>query len=551
MTIGSRRSVRFAVVGGLGVVLSGCATIDPQRDRIAVEQLLTDRGAPGLQWDENGAAASNETVSALLANPLDRETAIRIAMLKSPKLQLVYGNLGLARADVLDAVEIGNPRVGASSLALAGGPGSQFVIGIAQPLIDLLTLPAKARLARVDYQRARYETAAAILGVSLDVEAAWYRDIGAAQVAEMRAAVAEALGASADLAQRFYDAGNITELQLNREKAAASDARIAAAHAKVEARLARLELNTLLGLSGDETNWTGAATLPLPLEQEDDPQQLQQIASANSLELLAAREGVKVAAGAKGVASVFGLLGSTTIGYDREREIDGSVIRGPTIDVEVPIFNQQGARRARALGQLRLAKAKLAMLDLQTVNGVPLAAERVAVLSEVVKIYREALVPERETVARQSQLEQNFALIGQFEVLQARAQQYEAYQGLLEAVRDYWLARVDLARLVGSRLPSESTATQNTLSPSDYLKPPGAATTSGHQHHGGAASSAPTGHEGHAMPGEAAADTHEHQPGSPSTPPTESPPHHNPDAALPPTPPELEPSGHEHHGDPK
>ncbi|MGQ7385787.1 TolC family protein, partial [Streptococcus suis] len=140
--------------------------------------------------------------------------------------QQIYGELGLARADVLDAVQVANPRISLSSLALAGGPGSQFVFGVAEPLVDLLTLPAKARLARLDYERARYEVAASILGVSLDVEAAWYRYVGAQQVAEMRAAVADGLQVSADLAQRFYDAGNITELQLNREKAAASQARI-------------------------------------------------------------------------------------------------------------------------------------------------------------------------------------------------------------------------------------------------------------------------------------------------------------------------------------
>jgi cobalt-zinc-cadmium efflux system outer membrane protein len=533
----------------LVILLSGCVTIDPQRDRAAVDRLLTERGAANLPWDQNGAAASDEAVRAMLAKPLDRETAIRIAMLKSPRLQQVYGDLGLARADVLDAVQIANPRVNASSLALAGGPGSQFVIGVAQPLLDLLTLPAKARLARVDYQRARYATAAAILGVTLDVEAAWYRNIGAAQVAEMRAAAADALQTSADLAQRFYDAGNITELQLNREKAAASDARIAAARAKVAARMAALDLNVLLGLSGPDAQWTGPAVLPLPVEQEDDPQQLQQVASANSLELLAAREGVKVAAGAAGVARVFGLLGSTTIGYDREREVDKSVIRGPTIDLEVPIFNQQGARRARALGQLRLAKARLATLDLQTVNGVPLAAERVRVLSEVVAIYRQGLVPERETVARQSQLEQNFALIGEFEVLQARAQQFEAYQGFLEAVRDYWLARVDLARLVGSRLPSDATATKNTASPTEYLTPPPSATMPGHHHHGGDAPPAGGGHEGHAMPESGGAGEHQHHSDGPASPASPAPPpadhqHHHADAEPP-----APPSGHEHHED--
>lgn len=469
------------------LALSGCATFDPARDKLEVDRLLTDRGAIGLNWHQNGIAGTDATVKGWLDEPLTRDTAVKIAMLKSPRLQQVYGELGLARADVLDAVQIANPRIGVSSLALENGPGSQFVIGVAQPLIDLLTLPVKARLARLDYERSRYEIAAAILGVSLDVESAWYRSIAAQQVADMRAAVADALQTSADLAQRFYDAGNITELQLNREKAAASEARIGAARAAVAAKVAKLDLNNLLGLSGADAGWTSAAVLPLPVDKEDDPVQLQQVAQASSLDLLAARKGETVAAGAARISRWFRLLGTTTVGYDREREVDRSVIKGPTLDLELPIFNQNGARVARAQAQLRLARARLAALELNAANAIPAASERVRVLSEVVGIYRAALVPEREIVARQSQLEQNFALIGEFEVLVARAQQYDAYQGFLEAVRDYWLARIDLMRLIGSRLPSDASALQPTRSVQDYLAPPaGAAGMAGHHLHGGA-----------------------------------------------------------------
>lgn len=386
----------------------------------------------------------------------------------------------------MEAVQISNPRLGVSSLALENGPGSQLAFGVAQPLVDLLTLPVKAKLARLDYERSRYQIAAAILGVSLDVESAWYGAVASQQVADMRAAVAEALQASSDLAQRFYDAGNITELELNRERAAASEARVDAAHAVVAAKIARLELNKLLGLSGEEGEWTSTAVLSLPVAQEEDPATLQQIAQANSLELLAARKGEKVADGAAKISRWFRLLGTTTIGYEREREVERSVIKGPTLDLELPIFNQNGAAVARSRAQLQLARARLSALELNAANAIPAAAERVRVLSEVVDIYRTALVPERETVARQSQLEQNFALIGAFEVLAARAQQFDAYQGFLEAVRDYWLARVDLMRLIGSRLPSEANASEPTQSVQDYLNPvTSPSSQNGHHNHGG------------------------------------------------------------------
>ena len=465
-----RRALAFIILAS--TALTGCASFDPARDNVAIEQLLAERGSPSLGWDRNGTGQSDALILAWLEQPMTVDLAVKTAMLKSPRLQQVYGELGLARADVLEAIQVSNPHVSLSSLALQDGPGSQFTFGVAAPLIDLITLPAKARLARLDYERARYEVAASILGISLDVEAAWYRYIGAQQVSEMRAAVAEALQLSADLAQRFYDAGNITQLQLNRELAAASQARIAAAQASVAARLARLELNSIIGLSADQAGWKTSTVLPLPVAQEDDPSDLQRIARASSVDLLAARKGAEFAASAARITRTFRLLGTTTIGYERERDVDRSVIRGPTLDLELPIFNQGGAKVVRAEAKLRLARARLAQIELASGGAIEAATQRVRVMSDIVGIYRQALVPQREIVTRQSQLEQNFALIGQFEVLQAKTQEYDAYQGLLEAVRDYWLARIELTRLVGSRLASEAQAKQDTPSVEQILAPP-------------------------------------------------------------------------------
>lgn len=482
------------------LALSGCATFDPARDEIEVDHLLAERGVIVPGWAENGIARTDATISGWLGEPLTRATAVKIAMLRSPKLQQVYGELGLDRADVLEAIQVSNPRITLSSLDAAGAPGSQFLFGIAAPFVDLVTFPAKVRLARVEYERARYEFAAAILGIELDVAASWYRYTGARQVAEMRAAVAEALGASAELAQRFYDAGNITEVKLNREKAAASEALIAAARAAIAMKEAQLELNLAMGLNGKMAQWTAEQSLPLPPEQEDDVAVLQKIAETTNLGLLAATKGAEVAMGAARIAKAFRLLGATEIGFEREREVDNSLIRGAALVLELPVFNQGGARVARAEARRRLALARLQLERLALANGISAAAERVKVMRDVITIYRTALVPEREIVARGSQLEQNWALIGEFEVLLARVHEYDAYQGMLEAIRDYWLARVELSRLVGSRLPSDSEATKPT--PTIYQlegrDAPGKGAAPGHQHHVNADPTSPAAHSNHA-----------------------------------------------------
>ena len=159
----------------LAVTLSSCASLQPQPPDAAINSLLQDRGGPSVQWSKiNDVASDNASVDAWLAVPLDPDAAVRIAMLRSPRLQREYAHLGLARADVLEAVQISNPSISLLRQNVSPGDGVQRTLGFALPLVDLIIAPSRARLANADFERARFETAGAVFDVALDVEAAWY-----------------------------------------------------------------------------------------------------------------------------------------------------------------------------------------------------------------------------------------------------------------------------------------------------------------------------------------------------------------------------------------
>lgn len=468
-----KRIFRSAVLALIsGAALGGCASLAPRAGDQDVNALLLARRGPTVEWSTVGQpAAERQAIDRWLGTPMTADSAVRVAMLRSPRLQQDYARLGLARADVLEAVQIANPRLSLARDYVAPGAGYNAIAGLTLPLVDLLVLPTRTRLAKAEFERAKLEIAGAILGVASDVEAAWYRHVGARQVADMRTALAEGGDASAELAQRFFDAGNISELQLKQEQAAASEARIAAAQARAEAARARLALNSLIGLSGDEARWQASDRLPMPVTQEDDPRVLADLARTSNLELLAARQQANVLLDALGITRRLRWLGSTEIGYGREKEVDGTRLRGPSLDLELPIFNQGQAKVARSEALLAQARARVAQAELAVDNGIRLGAQEVRELRDVVAIHRDALIPQREKVVQRSQQEQNFMLIGVFELIQAKVKEYDAYQGYLEAVRDYWLARVELARAVGQRLPSDAMIDSRTPSVQDILTP--------------------------------------------------------------------------------
>ncbi|KFN42963.1 TolC family protein [Arenimonas oryziterrae] len=451
------------------LALAGCATVPRQVSTDEIDALLLARNPPVATVPSNLSEATENVT----AEPLTLPRAQHFAVLNSPRLQIEYARLGIARSDVLDATRLANPRFSYGRLRPGDGLSPQITRGLFLPLADLLLLPARGRLAKADYQRAKFDIAASLHTLSLDVDGAWYTYVGAQQVADMRKAVADGMAVSAELAQRFYDAGNISELQLRQEQAAASEARIAAGRASSEALLARLDLNQKIGLSGEQAAWQVVDRLPMPVTSEDDVSQLQSLGQSQRLDLLAARQQVRVLEDAARVSHRWRWLGGAEIGYTRESDSDGLRLRGPEVALELPVFNQGQGKVARAEALLLQARSELAQRQLEADNAVRLQAERVRVLRKIVQVHRDSLIPQRETVVARSQQQQNFMLIGAFELIQAKTREYDAYQSYLESIRDYWLARVELTRAVGAQLPSAAGATADAPQVQDILTPKG------------------------------------------------------------------------------
>ena len=459
----------------LAVALSACAALPAGQDQAAISGLLLDRKAVTV-------GKGDEALAQMMAKPMTLNSAVQMAIVKSPRLALIYGQLGLDQADVLEAIEIANPRLGLSSLR-AGGAKSEAQ-SLTLPIADLILMPARLKLAQQARTRARYQLASALLDVQLDVEAAWYQAVAAEQAALMRNAVASALQTSADLAERYFNAGNITELDLSHEQAAASQALIAAQQADVSAKVARANLDSLIGLSPTDPLWALSSALPLPTENDDRVDELQSLALTHNLSLMAADQDLSIWHQVTATRRATWWLGDTALGLERERDPEGVRASGPSLDLELPIFNQGQAKTARLNAMRDLAKAQSAQIRLNLSHQIAARADELQRRRQVIALHSDGLIPQRQTIVARSQEQQNHMLLGVFGLIEAKTREYEAYEGYIEAVRDFWLARVELTRLVGTRLPSTPDTLEVGPSASDILQPAGSAPMTQHDHAG-------------------------------------------------------------------
>lgn len=435
-------------------LMSGCAAMPADRGFGDVRGLIGARGGPELSPP---GGETGPRLAELLAEPLTADRAVAIGLLRSPELRAMYARLGLAQAEVLEASRSSNPRLSYGRLEAHGVEAATLhSYGIAQNFTDALFLQARTRIARDGVERAKQLAAARVQGLAAEIGAAHYCLVGAVQVARMRDAVARAADASAEFAKRLYDAGNINEFEWRTAQAAGTQARLDGETAAAEATAARAELNRLMGLRSGEADWTIAEILPLPATDEDPLDSLRALAYEQRLDLAAKRREIAQLEKVRDLARKLRWVPFVDVGYVREPDPDGTRLVGPTLDLELPLFNQGQGSVARAEMELEQARAELAALEIDAGNAVAAAYGRMAAAARRVARYRHELLPQREAAVRRAQELQNYMIVGQFELLLTKQQEYDAFQGYLEALRDYWLARTDLAREVGAKLPSDA-----------------------------------------------------------------------------------------------
>ncbi len=446
------------------LVLSGCASAPADLGRSEVDTLVTARG-------QTIDISTDELLTTLTEAPLSPESAVRIALMNNPGLQSTYATLGFGAADVYEGGRIRNPVfAGAIFDSDVAGERDQVILGLVVSFTDLITLPARKRLSQGAFAALQQSVGAEVLLVAADTEKAYYEYVGAQQVGALRVQIAKAGTLSAALAQRFFEAGNMTRRELALERATESEARLAALEAEVVAFAARTELAGILGLSVGG-GWSAPAALHLPLESEDKLDTLLASAKDTRLDLASARTQADVLADRLGVVNWTRWLGDLDVGYERERETDGAILRGPTVEWEIPIFNQHKDAVLRANADLQIAINDVRRITIDVDNSVRMAYAALQNTRKRVAEYRTVLIPQRiETVAR-AQEEVNYMLIGIFELLALKQDEYDAYQGYLETIRDYWLARVALSLATGGALPSSAQIGNERIDVDEFIRP--------------------------------------------------------------------------------
>lgn len=405
------------------------------------------------QTDEAAQEKSSAKVAKLLASPLTVSSAVQIALLNNRELQATFDEVGIAHADVLDAVTIPNPSVEFDvQFPATAGALNRYAWVVAQEFVQILMLPLKKRFAQDAFEAAELRVADKVLDAVAEVKKAYVTIQADQQLLVRLKTIQETNAASLDLAQKQFQAGNITDLALLQMQASYSEGRLRIERASANLDEERETLNELLGLWGSQTDWTIKGDLP-SVPQEDFPaSHLESLAVSQRLDLQASRRELQSLVAALGLTKTFRWVPVLDFGFAGERDIDGALNMGPQFRIELPVFNQGQARVARGQAELQRAIDKYMALAVGIRANVRKYRGKLTSLSAQAVFYHDELVPTRTKIVSSSLIQYNAMQISPYQLFMAKAEELDAERDYVDTLRDYWIARAELERTVGGTL---------------------------------------------------------------------------------------------------
>lgn len=460
MTLSSKALSIFA----LPLIFVGCTSTNPQLAFDDVRKNVAGRTGQEVRWLRNDSQQSEleKTVDLLLQTNLTAQSAVSIALLNNRTLQAEFESIGISQAELAQASRLRNPTYsGFFRLPTHGAPVVNNENSLVQDFLDLLTLPARKRIAARNVESAKLRVSDEVLKLNQEVQAAFYTFQARQQLVNRLSLIVDVNEAGVDIAQRQHEAGNINDLELHNQQIAFAQSRLDLARSKAQVRGDRERLNRLLGLWGLQTNWQVADDLPSLPEKELALENLESLAVTNRFDLIAARNDVMTVASALKLKKDFRFIPGVAVGINAEHDLDHSWVVGPTLDVEVPLFDQGQGQIARLAAEYRRTQRIFEATAVNIRSEVRESRDALIAARDAAEYFAKVLLPQRQRILRETLLHYNAMQKSNFELLAAKEREQLTERDSIESLRDYWIARTELERAVGGRLGCiESSSTQ-------------------------------------------------------------------------------------------
>src|SRR5437667_533638 len=285
----------MVVLAAAAAMLTACASVPRDAGMSDIEKAVAARTSQQVRWNAQPVAGDDPESRALLQQgDLTADKVVAVAMRNNPRLQVALAELGIARADLLQASTISNP-IFEAEYRVPADPFHAYEFRLAQSLIELLQLGRRRAIGRLAFDAAQMRITSQVIRFAVDVRTTYYDLLAATQrVAQSRVAL-ESAKAAAEVAVKQHEVQNITDLDLENQQAMYEQGKLDLSRAERDLLVAREALVRSMGVRDAAIEWRVPESFPALPSNELDQQQLEQLAATQRLDIAIVRREIEVA----------------------------------------------------------------------------------------------------------------------------------------------------------------------------------------------------------------------------------------------------------------
>ncbi len=436
------------------LVLAGCAGVDPRADFDAARAGIQAATGVDSVFDPAAPVLTEAEIAAALADGLDLDEALSLALLNNRRIQAGFLELGVGHAEFVQAGLLSNPTLGLAFLFPSGGGRVRAGGDLVQSVSDLWRIPHRKEIARLDQEQRLLVLSRFAGELVADVKSAYLDAVVARAARDTAAASREHARAVLAAVQRRSEIGVATRTEVDAAHGSVLTAELEEQRLERDASLARQALATLLSLPTDAsalvlTDGIPAAVLPpgdaAALVARADHQRLDLRASALAVSAAEAQVRHERARAAPAV--------DAGIAAERpEGDASTSLLAGLAGSIEIPVFDQNQARIAAAEYRRDALRKEHEALAAEVTHAVRGALERARSAQAAAQFADGELLPQAEAAAALASRAYALGETTALALLDSQRALLQARQSAAAARAAAARAHLDLERALGAPL---------------------------------------------------------------------------------------------------
>jgi cobalt-zinc-cadmium efflux system outer membrane protein len=430
---------RRCALGFLALSLAACTPQIGELREVAGD--LQQR--TGQHFAETRADETAWPANVSLHDGLSEDELVSLALWNNAAFRSTLADLGLSRADLVQAGMLPNPTF---SMLVPWG-AKPLELTVRYPLEIFWLRPQRVDLASLDVKQTAQRLVQTGLDLIRDVRLAHAEVTLAAERLQLAEAAAKLNQDIAELTQARLLAGDATELEVANARVDALQALEQQRRFRHDSQIVRERLRHLAGLSLERWPETIGAE-PLKAGERFDAEKLVADALQSRPDLRADEINAETAGQRIGLAraEVFNFAASLNA-----KEINGPLLAGPALDVTLPIVNQNQGGVAQAQARFDKAARQYVATRQRIVLDVREAHARLQQAGESLKQWQ-SILPPLEAAMRDAENAYAAGNVTYLFVLETQRRSLDARLKQAQAAADWRRARAELERSVGRRL---------------------------------------------------------------------------------------------------